>query len=147
MADLPMTNNQADCHRSRIQSVITEHTFEHQREVASRTFSKFQNGAKAVVIAAEMQSGKSGVALALTCLQRLALSDADICDRKQLKDTLYLVTMADLALLDQAQQDLGACPNIVISNFNNFRYAPSQQFKQQAPKLIIIDELSLWLRE
>ena len=135
-----MLNNQAERHRNRIESVITEHTFEHQRDAASRTFSKFEDGAKAVVIAAEMQSGKSGVALALACLQRLALSDADICDRKQLKDTLYLVTMADLALLDQAQQDLGVCPNIVISNFNNFRYALSQQFKQQAPKLIIIDE-------
>ena len=135
-----MLNNQAERHRARIESVVTEHTYQHQRDAASRTFAKFEDGAKAVVIAAEMQSGKSGVALALACLQRLALSDADICDRKQLKDTLYLVTMADLALLDQAQQDLGVCPNIVISNFNNFRYALSQQFKQQAPKLIIIDE-------
>ncbi|EGR09677.1 glutathione synthase domain protein [Vibrio cholerae HE48] len=38
-----------------------------------------------------MQAGKSGIALALCCLQRLSLSDTDICDRKQLKDTLYLV--------------------------------------------------------
>ena len=68
-----MLNNQAERHRTRIESVITEHTFEHQRDAASRTFSKFEDGAKAVVIAAEMQSGKSGVALALACLQRLAL--------------------------------------------------------------------------
>lgn len=87
-----------------------------------------------------MQSGKSGISLALACLQRQSLDDTVICDRKQLKDTLYLVTMADIALFDQAKHDLSACPNVVVSNFNNFRQALSLQFKNQQPKLIIIDE-------
>lgn len=140
MADVLMTNNQAERHRTRIKSVIAEHTFEHQREAASRTFSKFESGAKAVVIAAEMQSGKSGIALALSCLQRNSLSDEQICNRRLLKDTLYLVTMADVALLEQAKADFALCPNMVVSNFTNFRHAIISEFKYQAPKLIIIDE-------
>lgn len=53
-----------------------------------------------------MQAGKSGIALALCCLQRLSLTDQQICNRAQLKDTLYLVTMPDTALKEQAEEDL-----------------------------------------
>jgi hypothetical protein len=133
-------NNQAAQHRQRIQGVLEEQTYPHQRNAAQRTFTHFQQGAKAVIIAAEMQSGKSGIALALACLQRNSLSDKDICNRSLLKDTLYLVTMADIALLEQAKSDLTSCPNVVVSNFTRFRVALATHFKQQPPKLIIIDE-------
>ncbi|MGL5664774.1 MAG: DEAD/DEAH box helicase family protein, partial [Shewanella sp.] len=59
---------------------------------------------------------------------------------KHLKDTLYLVTMADLALQEQAKRDLSPCKNVVVSNFTNFELALKADFKYQAPKLIIIDE-------
>jgi hypothetical protein len=135
-----MKQNKAELHRQKISSVVKESTFEHQRIAAQRTFNKFEEGASSVIIAAEMQSGKSGIALALACMQRSQLSDSDICDRKQLKDTLYLVTMADIALFEQAAEDLKSCPNVVVSNFQNFRLALKTHFKHQAPKLIIIDE-------
>ncbi|HBF47827.1 MAG TPA: glutathione synthase, partial [Shewanella frigidimarina] len=93
-------------HRHYVEQAIQKHTFEHQRNAAHNTFSKFNTGSRAVVIAAEMQSGKSGIALALAGLQRLSLSDEFISDRKKLKDTLYLVTMADIALQEQAKKDL-----------------------------------------
>lgn len=70
----------------------------HQVNAATKTFNALKGEVRAVVTAAEMQAGKSGIALALCCLQRLSLNDLDICDRKQLKDTLYLVTMPDTAL-------------------------------------------------
>ncbi len=133
-------NNQAEQHRQRIQSMLDEQTYPHQRDAAQRTFTYFQQGAKAVIIAAEMQSGKSGIALALAGLQRNSLSDKDICQRNMLKDTLYLVTMADVALLEQAKTDLSACPNVVASNFIRFRQVLAAHFKQQPPKLIVIDE-------
>jgi hypothetical protein len=135
-----MTQNKAELHRQKVSQIVEENTFEHQRIAAQRTFSKFEDGASSVIIAAEMQSGKSGIALALACLQRAKLSDLDICDRKQLKDTLYLVTMADIALFEQASEDLQHCPNVAVSNFQNFRTALKTHFKYQAPKLIIIDE-------
>ncbi|MDH1628374.1 MULTISPECIES: DEAD/DEAH box helicase family protein [Shewanella] len=131
--------NIAEQHRQHVQRAI-ETTYEHQRIAAKKTFDKFSAGARAVVVAAEMQSGKSGIALVLAGLQRLALSDEAICDRKRLKDTLYLVTMADVALQEQAKRDLAPTPNIVISNFANFESALVTDFKHQAPKLIIIDE-------
>ena len=127
-------------HRLKIQQVLDENTFEHQRVAANRTFKHFQGNSKAVIIAAEMQSGKSGIALALACLQRDSLTDDDICNRLLLKDTLYLVTMADIALLEQAKSDLETCPNVIVSNFTRFRKALTVYFKQHAPKLIIIDE-------
>lgn len=133
-------NNQAERHRTRIQTVLSENTYPHQREAAQRTFAHFEQGAKAVIISAEMQSGKSGIALAMACLQRKSLSDFDICQRSLLKDTLYLVTMADIALLEQAKSDLDKSPNVVVSNFTRFRQALAAQFKYQSPKLIIIDE-------
>lgn len=133
-----MTNS-ANLHRNAIEKVLTENTFQHQRDAAQKAFKDFDNN-RAVVIAAEMQSGKSGIALALSGMQRQKLTDADICDRKQLKDTLYLVTMADLSLLEQAKQDLAPCNNVVVSNFTNYESALASQFKSQQPKLIIIDE-------
>jgi hypothetical protein len=132
--------NIADKHRQYVQTSITDNTFEHQRRAAEKTHTKFQAGSRAVVIAAEMQSGKSGIALALAGLQRLSLSDELISNRKYLKDTLYLVTMADLALKEQANRDLAPSKNLVVSNFTNFDAALKSDFKYQAPKLIIIDE-------
>ena len=126
-------------HKNYIQTII-DRTFSHQQHAANKALSALEQGSRAVVIAAEMQSGKSGIALALACLQRLSLDDEAICDRKQLKDTLYLVTMADTALLTQAKQDLQATPNIVVSNFNHFQSTLELDFKHQPPKLIIIDE-------
>jgi hypothetical protein len=132
--------NKTEKHRSIVREALSKHTYGHQRQAAERTFSKFQNGARAVVIAAEMQSGKSGIALALASMQRLSLSDEIICQRKYLKDTLYLVTMADVALQEQAKNDLAACHNVVVSNFAHFESCLKGEFKFQAPKLIIIDE-------
>ncbi len=131
---------QAIKHRQRVLHALTEHTFEHQRQAAERTFEKLSTGSRAVVLAAEMQSGKSGIALALACLQRNSLDDEQICVKQQLKDVLYLVTMADTALLDQAQEDLLPARNAVVSNFIHFRTAIARDFKQHPPKLIIIDE-------
>lgn len=133
-------NNQVTRHREKVASVLSGNTFSHQINAAQRAFCHFDNGSRAVVIAAEMQSGKSGIALALSCLQRNSLSDSDLCDRRKLKDTLYLVTMADLALLEQAKSDFAACPNMVVSNFTNFRLTLASEFKHQQPRLIIIDE-------
>lgn len=127
-------------HRQRVEDTLSNNTFAHQRHAAQRTFEKLSSGSRAVVLAAEMQSGKSGIALALACLQRQSLSDAAICDKRQLKDTLYLVTMADTALLEQAQEDLLPARNAIVSNFIHFRSAIARDFKHQPPKLIIIDE-------
>jgi hypothetical protein len=132
--------NIAEQHRKYVINSITENTFEHQREAATKAFAKFEIGSRAVVIAAEMQSGKSGIALALASLQRLSLSDEQISNRKYLKDTLYLVTMSDVALQEQAKQDLAPCKNAVISNFTNFESALRTDFKTRQPQLIIIDE-------
>ncbi|MET4694990.1 DEAD/DEAH box helicase family protein [Endozoicomonas lisbonensis] len=133
-------NNQSERHRTRLHQILSAHTYQHQRDAAQKAHNALNAGSRAVVLAAEMQSGKSGIALALACEQRLGLNDQELCDRKALKDTLYLVTMADIALQEQAKSDLAACPNVVVSNFTNFRLALKSQFKYQAPKLIIIDE-------
>lgn len=85
--------NTADKHRQLVENVLSKNTFEHQRNAANQAFVQFQAGSRAVVIAAEMQSGKSGIALALSGLQRLTLPDDKLSERKYLKDTLYLVTM------------------------------------------------------
>ena len=129
-----------DKHREYTENIIKKNTFEHQQVAANKAFDKFKLGSRAVVIAAEMQSGKSRIALVLAGLQRLSLSDIEISDRKRLKDTLYLVTMADTALQEQAKRDLAPCKNVVISNFTNFESAIKIDFKHQLPKLIIIDE-------
>ena len=114
---MPLTATE---HKKYIQTII-DGTFTHQQNAANKAHAALEQGSRAVVIAAEMQSGKSGIALALACQQRLSLDDQALCERKQLKDTLYLVTMADTALLTQAKQDLQATPNIVVSNFNHFQ--------------------------
>ncbi|EPT9252299.1 DEAD/DEAH box helicase family protein [Vibrio alginolyticus] len=132
--------NTAQKHRTYARQAIENNTFEHQRMAADKTFAKFKSGSRAVVIAAEMQSGKSGIALALAGLQRLSLTDEEIGDRKHLKDTLYLVTMADTVLQEQAKTDLAPCKNVVVSNFTNYEAALKADFKYQPPKLIIIDE-------
>lgn len=132
--------NTAKLHRDRLKEALERYTFEHQRIAAQRAFRHLNEGSRAVVIVAEMQSGKSGIALALSTLQRESLSDTDICKRTKLKDTLYLVTMADTALLEQAKQDLAPCINVVVSNFNQYELSIKTHFSNQTPKLIIIDE-------
>jgi len=133
--------NQAETHRQRINDILQGgELHEHQVKAAEKIFLAFDSKVRAVVTAAEMQAGKSGIALALCCLQRLSLSSVDICDRKQLKDTLYLVTMPDTALKEQAENDLLSAKNVVVSNFINFEKALEVDFKGNPPKLIIIDE-------
>jgi hypothetical protein len=133
--------NNPEIHRHIIEDIFASDALhQHQVDAAKKTFSAFNNDVRAVVTAAEMQAGKSGIALALCCFQRLNLSDTDICDRKQLKDTLYLVTMPDTALRDQAEEDLKLAKNVVVSNFVNFEKALETDFKGNPPKLIIIDE-------
>lgn len=134
--------NTPETHRKRINNILeSDALHQHQINAANKTFSAFKdNDIRAVVTAAEMQAGKSGIALALCCFQRLSLSDTDICDRRQLKDTLYLVTMPDTALKDQAEDDLKLAKNVVVSNFVNFDKALENDFKGNPPKLIIIDE-------
>ncbi|HEN3334191.1 TPA: DEAD/DEAH box helicase family protein [Yersinia enterocolitica] len=132
--------NIAKKHRQYVEEALVSHTFEHQRLAADKVFSKFISGSRAVVLVAEMQSGKSGIVLALAGLQRLSLSDEAISNRKLLKDTLYLVTMADIVLQEQAKRDLSPCKNIVVSNFTNFEASIKTNFRHQKPKLIIIDE-------
>lgn len=128
-------------HRDRINEILQSSALHsHQVNAATKTFTAFEGPVRAVVTAAEMQAGKSGIALALCCLQRLSLSDTAICDRKQLKDTLYLVTMPDTALKEQAEDDLELAKNVVVSNFVNFEKALENEFKGNPPKLIIIDE-------
>lgn len=114
--------------------------FDHQREAAQKTFNALTGDVRAVVMTAEMQAGKSGISLALSCLQRLSMSDEDICERTKLKDTLYLLTMPDTALLDQAMKDLEMAKNAVVSNFNRFEQDLERYFKGKGPKLIVIDE-------
>lgn len=113
---------------------------EHQSEAAKKTFNAFDENTRAVVLAAEMQAGKSGISVALACQQRLSLSDDAITDRSQLKDTLYMLTMVDTALLQQAEDDLKPAKNAVVTNFNRFENDIESNFRGCPPKLIIIDE-------
>ncbi|MFD1008938.1 DEAD/DEAH box helicase family protein [Oceanisphaera ostreae] len=132
---------QAEKLRQKVLDVLNGNELhDHQRAAADKTFSALNEGARAVVTAAEMQAGKSGIALALCCLQRISLSDEAITNRRQLKDTLYLVTMPDTALKEQAEEDLKLAKNVVVSNFLNFEKALEGDFKGNPPKLIIIDE-------
>ncbi|HIF9464865.1 TPA: DEAD/DEAH box helicase family protein [Photobacterium damselae] len=129
-------------HRNIVNDILKSDVLhQHQCNAATKTFTALQeNNVRAVVTAAEMQAGKSGIALALCCLQRLSLNDQDICNRRQLKDTLYLVTMPDIALKEQAEADLKLAQNVIVSNFVNFEKALENEFKGNPPKLIIIDE-------
>ncbi|NAW85502.1 DEAD/DEAH box helicase family protein [Photobacterium halotolerans] len=134
-------NTKAQKHRELVRSILQGNALhQHQVDAATKVFDSLTGNVRAVVTAAEMQAGKSGISLALCCLQRLSLSDLAICDKKQLKDTLYLVTMPDTALRDQAEEDLKLAKNVVVSNFVNFDKALEQDFKGNPPKLIIIDE-------
>ena len=56
--------NTAKLHRDRLKEALERYTFEHQRIAAQRAFRHLNEGSRAVVIVAEMQSGKSGIALA-----------------------------------------------------------------------------------
>ncbi|MGS2719348.1 glutathione synthase [Paraglaciecola aestuariivivens] len=134
-------NEKAEKLRHKVELVLASADLhEHQRKAAEKTFSALNDNVRAVVTAAEMQAGKSGIALALACHQRLSLSDEEISSRARLKDTLYLVTMPDIALIEQAEKDLVLAKNVVVSNFVNFEKALENDFKGNPPKLIIIDE-------
>ena len=130
----------AQAHRERV-DVIMQSLHEHQVEAARRVFDTFGAGHRAVILAAEMQSGKSGVAMALACLQRLSRNNRDMCSRAQLKDTLFVLTMPDSQLLEQAERDLAAAQNVVVTNTIHFeRAVESEAFAECAPRLIIVDE-------
>lgn len=135
-----MNQRAATLRQSTLETLNSSELHDHQRTAAKKTFDAFDAKTRAVVLAAEMQAGKSGISLALSCEQRLSLPDEDICDRHKLRDTLYLLTMVDTALLDQAKSDLGAAKNMVVSNFNRFEADLENEFKNNPPKLIIIDE-------
>ncbi|MGY8896457.1 MAG: glutathione synthase [Paraglaciecola sp.] len=134
-------NEKANKLRDKVRQVLASSDLhEHQRKAAEKTFNAFDGNVRAVVTAAEMQAGKSGVALALACQQRLSLSDEEVSDRARLKDTLYLITMPDVALIEQAEKDLVKAKNVVVSNFIRFEADIERYFKGYPPKLILIDE-------
>lgn len=136
-------NNKAEQHRAKIEMLLSEPSvFKHQRDAARNTYLALKGDTRAVIMAAEMQAGKSGVALATACYQRNSLSDEDICNLKHAKDTLYVMTMADTTLLAQAKEDLKPAGNVVVTNLNsnNFLKDIEKYFRRQDPKLIIVDE-------
>lgn len=133
--------NQSEQHRAKIELLLSEPcVFKHQRDAARNTFLALQGDTRAVIMAAEMQAGKSGVALATACYQRNSLNDEMICNSTYLKDTLYVMTMADTSLLAQAKEDLKRAANVVVSNLTHFLTDIEKSFKRQDPKLIIVDE-------
>ncbi len=133
--------NNAVKHREKIQTLLREpFVYPHQRNAARNTFQALQGSTRAVIMAAEMQAGKSGVALATACYQRNSLTDEQICDPKYLKDTLYVMTMVDTSLLAQAKEDLKPATNVIVSNLNRFLSDIEKHFRRQDPKLIIVDE-------
>ncbi|MCY1291921.1 hypothetical protein D9M70_411280 [compost metagenome] len=132
-------SQKAQKQRDRATSVLSG-IFEHQVFAAKNAFSGLADDTRAVILAAEMQSGKSGVSLAIASLQRLSLSDAAITSQLLLKDSLYLMTMADVSLLAQAREDLKPAPNLVVSNLTHFERDIEKYFIAQEPKLIIVDE-------
>lgn len=132
--------NTPELHRSMVSDMLKDSVFDHQMIAAQHTFDGLQSGARAVILAAEMQSGKSGVALALAGLQRLNLPDHEITDRHKLKDSLYVMTMADTELLDQAEKDLSPAKNAVVTNLTRMTKCLDSYFQYQDPKLIIVDE-------
>jgi hypothetical protein len=133
--------NQLTKHREKIQTLLSEPSvFLHQRNAARNTYQALQGETRAVIMAAEMQAGKSGVALATACYQRNSLSDKDICNPKYLRDTLYVMTMADTTLLAQAKEDLRPAGNVVVTNLVRFLADIEKHFRRQDPRLIIIDE-------
>lgn len=135
-----MLENRSEKHRARIKNILSEDVFAHQRRAAKNTFNALGPDCRTVIMAAEMQSGKSGIALALACMQRNSLSDQDIVDQNKLTDTLYVLTMPNTDLLAQAKSDLKPCYNVVVTNLNHFQKDIDKGFQSQRPKLIIIDE-------
>jgi hypothetical protein len=128
-------------HREKIQKLLSEPSvFPHQRNAARNTYQALKGETRAVILAAEMQAGKSGVALATACYQRNSLSNEDICNPKYLRDTLYVMTMADTSLLAQAKEDLKPTGNVIVSNLVRFLADIEKHFRRQDPKLIIVDE-------
>jgi len=135
-----MTAEQALKHREIVKNLLDEKVFPHQRRAAVNTFSALGPDCRTVIMAAEMQSGKSGVALALACMQRNSLTDDEIVDQSKLKDTMYVLTMPNKDLLAQAKEDLRPCINAEVSNLTHFEKTLDKYFVRQQPKLIIIDE-------
>ncbi|VVP08716.1 hypothetical protein PS880_03203 [Pseudomonas fluorescens] len=125
--------------RARVSETL-EKVFDHQVQAARNAFLGLTGKTRAVILAAEMQSGKSGVSLAIASLQRLSLSDADIVRQSLLKDSIYVMTMADVSLLAQAKADLKPAANLVVSNLTHFERDIERSFSNQEPKLIIVDE-------
>jgi hypothetical protein len=132
--------NQANAHRDRVKELVKKNTFPHQQYAAKKTFAALEEDCRTVIMAAEMQSGKSGVAFALASEQRLSLTDVEITNQSLLKDTMYLLTMPDVSLKAQANADLRQCHNVVVSNFIHFKADLDSKFNRIKPKLIIIDE-------
>ena len=128
-------------HRDKIQTLLSEPSvYPHQRKAARHTYQALQGDTRAVILTAEMQAGKSGVALAIACYQRNSLCDEKICDPQYLRDTLYIMTMADTSLLEQAKEDLKPAGNLVVTNLVHFLSDIEKYFRSQDPKLIIVDE-------
>jgi len=125
--------------RDRVCTVLDK-VFEHQKIAASNAFAGLTGNTRAVILAAEMQSGKSGVSLAIASLQRLSLSDEEIVRQNLLKDSIYIMTMADTSLLAQAEEDLKPASNIVVSNLTRFERDIERVFIHQQPKLVVVDE-------
>ena len=63
-----MMENNAETHRQRTHVILQEKVYGHQRQAARNTMAAFDSDCRTVILAAEMQSGKSGVALALACM-------------------------------------------------------------------------------
>ena len=135
-----MKADRTEKHRKIVEDLLRNKVFGHQRRAARNTFAALGPDCRTVIMAAEMQSGKSGIALALACMQRDSLSDEDIADQSKLKDTMYVLTMPNTDLLAQAKDDLRPCMNAVVSNLNHFERDLEKYFIRQDPKLIIIDE-------
>lgn len=128
-------------HRQKLEDLLSEPSvYEHQRYAARNTFQALKGDTRAVILAAEMQAGKSGVALATACYQRRSLTDEQLINSALLKDTLYIMTMADKSLLSQAKVDLKPASNVVVSNLVHFLTDIEKSFRRQDPKLIIVDE-------
>lgn len=134
-----MLLNSASRYREIIQRILDD-VYPHQRRAATVTFAALNEDCRTVIMAAEMQSGKSGIALALACLQRGSLPDDQIIDQAMLRDTMYILTMPNTDLLAQAKEDLRPCMNAVVSNLNHLDRDLDKYFQRQKPKLIIIDE-------
>ncbi len=134
-----MSTNSVKSHREKINKIL-EDLHAHQRLAANLTFAALNHDCRTVILAAEMQSGKSGIAVALACLQRNSLSDDEIVNQSMLRDTVYVLTMPNTDLLTQAKEDLKPCMNAIVTNLTHFIQDLDKYFQRKKPKLIIIDE-------